>query len=611
MKTIFKKCTGFLLLLSFFLIFTSCKKEKLGVPTSFFASQGTYLGVVHLKWNTVPNAQYYNIDRQDPDTREWINAATTSNTEVDDYGFNLPDNKLVPGKHYSYRISAASSDISDGDYAFAPEEGWSYVPGQPAVTPEWQSDGSVLVAWRDTVAPDIFNGKVKNIKTVKYEVYRKKKEEPDLDYQKIYTSGSINVSDGVTPGDFDNLNYTDDSPGENPVYMVKAIYIFSYLNMDYGEMIRSADVSSNGFVPENGSGVAPADYSRLPLAALPSSSSGSIASMIMKKYNGEPWVGVIEEATVDYGVPAVYRFNGLAWEKKGDSYPPDIMNSTSLYQMDLVMTSQGLWMAGLDHDSLYVYFYNGSSWSDNRAARNLDASGSPSSLALTADGDGNVFLAVTEAPNYNLVVRQWNGNDWTTIGNDPLATGDIFSMELKNLGGKICVSYLVKNSDYNSTYHVLWLNNGQWTSIFNWTADNLMDVHLGGNGVGSYYFTAGSQKPDEWPGGVFKIYSATHPESLIPENAEWFVEPTALTVDEKGNLFIISTRFVSAGGIYPAVFAYDGTTWKIMPGNFTDGIRPAGVMAMGTDIYYVYGDAGDLAPDQQPKTLKAATFKKE
>jgi len=63
-------------------LFSGCKEEQLDMPGNFIVSQGSYPGVVHFSWDPVANAPHYNIDRQDPETGEWINAATSSGTDI-------------------------------------------------------------------------------------------------------------------------------------------------------------------------------------------------------------------------------------------------------------------------------------------------------------------------------------------------------------------------------------------------------------------------------------------------------------------------------------------------------------------------------------------------
>jgi len=51
----------------FLLILSSCEKKPLDPASAMNVSQGTYIGVIHVSWDPVPGAQYYNIERQGSD----------------------------------------------------------------------------------------------------------------------------------------------------------------------------------------------------------------------------------------------------------------------------------------------------------------------------------------------------------------------------------------------------------------------------------------------------------------------------------------------------------------------------------------------------------------
>ena len=599
------------ILIGFFLFFTACQKEEhLNNVSDLSVSQGTYLGVVHLSWDPVPDAQYYNIDRLDPETGQWLNAATTSGTEVDDYGFNLPDNKLVYGEHYKYRISSASKDADDSEFKEFDQYGWTYIPAPLVPTAEWLNNDHVKVTWSDPIAADVIAGKVKNVWMVNYDIYRKQKGSQDS--SKITSTDNISLSPGMDPGTLTNMAYEDPSPGDEPVYAIRAKYEYRFINMDYGTQDAPYYAVTANIPAEGGSGVGPVAYDWFPISDVFSSSGKGVAYVSLKTFSSSVYAGILKEATGDYGTPGIYRFNGVQWELQGDPYPGELMNSTSMNRMNFTRADNKLWLAALDHDSLYVYNYDNNTWSENLTSGNLGAAGSPSSLSMDNNmDDDKPYLAITQAPDYNLKVLKWTGTAWEAVGGDGngfLTTGkDVFSLELKNIGGSLYLSYLTKNSDYNSTLHILRWSGSSWVTELEWTADNLMEVHINGNG-NSLYFISRSQKPGEWPGGVFRVVSQNTVENLIPANSAWFMDPVALTTDTDDHLFIVSTRFVSAQEIYPAIFRYDGSNWNILSGDFSGGTQPAGIISMGTELYYAYGDANNLDIYNHPKTLKAAKF---
>ena len=616
MKKFVLHFSGIMIIPVFLLFLSSCEKEQhLKTVGSLQVSQGTYLGVIHLSWDPVDGAQYYNIQREDPQTGEWMDAATRSGTEVDDYGLGLPDNKLVPGKHYRYRISSASKDADDSGFREFDQEGWTYVPASPVSKAEWEENGQVLITWSDPIAADVTGGKVKNVIRVRYLLFRK--EKGSMDSVDIQNTAFYDISPGMNPDLLKDLQYKDADPGADPVYSIKAEYHYDFINMDWGNSEGSSDFVSPEIAVVNGTGVGPTnDYDRLPINNVITSSAKGITEVKLKAAMSSLWAGVLKDVTGGYGTPAIYRFNGAEWNLSFAPYPDEVSAAGTINQMDFTPGASDSWMACLSHDSLYVFDYNNSAWSENKTPRNLGAPGSPSSIAISRDISTNeVFLALTEAPDYNLKVLRWTGSGWTSVGGDSngyLTNGeDVISMDLQNPTGVVYLSYLTKNSDYNETAHIKRLNadNTGWEDVLEWTADNLMDIHITTNGNTPVYMTCRSQKPAEWPGGVFKVTSTTTVESLIPDNAKWFMEPLALTTNQDNYLFIVSTRIESQQKIYPVVYRYDGNQWQYLPGDFSDGTTPVGVTGSGLDVYYIYGDANELDNLYQPKTLKAVKFK--
>ncbi len=596
---ILKTAIGSLLVSGLFL--SSCDKEiHLKQPPNFHASQGTYAGVVFLTWDPVDHAEYYNIERMDPQEGTWqgIGPVKTGDGQAYDIGSDLPQGQMPPGKHFRYRIVAGSSVDDDSEPVEADGDGWAADPPPVSVTAERVQNGGVKVSWENPQGIGYNN-------TSGFQYFVLRRNNGTGDFNTIYQKPQ---------NDNTYLEYTDENPGDNPEY--KVMYRIFYFCMDEnGQKVYEnyVDTYSEPVAPENGPG--PVDYTRLPVNDVVSSTSGSIAFVRTKSYEGSVWAGVIKDATAEHGVPAVYRFNGAEWELPGGTYPADLLNSTSLYQMDFTLADNKLWVAALDQDSLYVYAWDNNNWSENLTLKNLGAGGSPSSVSVDMSLDDNKpYLAITEAPDYNLKVLKWNGSAWQACGGDNngyLTSGEnVFSLQLTNIGGSLYVSYLTENSATNSTLHVKRWDGSVWQTVLDWTADYLMDIRLGGNGSNPLYFISNSQDWNEWPGGVFKITSTTTVESLVPDGSTWFLEPQALTVDQDGNLFIVSTTFESAQKIYPSIYRYDGSNWAVLSGDFSGGSRPAAVQALDRDIYFLYGDAGNLANDNQPKTLKAAKFVK-
>jgi len=573
-------------------LFSGCKKEQLKTPGNFIVSQGSYLGVVHLSWDPVADAQYYNIDRQDQANGEWINAATSSGTEVDDYGFNLPDNKIVVGKHYKYHISAGSSDVDDSGYINSDKEGWTYEPQPVIVTATFETNGNVTVSWQES---NLLN-QLQNFTSVEYTIFRKNASVQNF------------VSAGTTQGD---TLFTDTSPGDDPQYKVEAKYHYNYQNMDWGSA-NAVAILESGVSVATGGGPGTINYTPTDLGII--SSSAGISFAELKTYSSIQYMGAIKDAdAAGNGIPAIYKLNGTSWQAIGGTYPENIMNETSLGVMNFAVDDNHTYLAGLSHDSLYIHEWYSGLWSDNLTLNNMGLSNSPSEMDIESISN-TLYLAATLAPDYDLKVLKWSGSAWVSVGGD--ANGwiekgsDIFDLGLENIGGTLYIIYSTKNSDYNSTVHIKHLSGTSWSSDLDWTADNVIGLKLAGNGATSLYFTSKSQKPAEFSGGVYKVLSSTSIENLISSFDTWFLEPFNPTVDSDGNLFIASTNLVSASEIYPVIYSYDGNNWSKLSSDFSDGTPPVAIHASDTDIYYVYGDGTNQTTWFATKALKSGVLSK-
>lgn len=581
----------FILVTAIAFLFSSCKEEQLDIPGNFIVSQGSYLGVVHFSWDPVANAQHYNIDRQDPETDEWINAATSSGTEVDDYGFNLPDNKIVVGKHYKYRITAGSSDIDDSGYINSNQEGWTYVPQLVIVTASFETNGDVTVSWTES---NLLN-QLQNFTSAEYTIFRK-----NVSVQNF-------VSAGTTQGD---TSFTDTSPGDDPQYKVEAKYHYTFQNMDWGSD-NGVAILESGISIATGGGPGTISYMPTDLSIISSTEGISFAEL--KTYNSIQYMGAIKDAdAAGNGIPAIYQLNGTSWQTIGGTYPENIMNETSLGVMNFAVDDSHTYLAGLSYDSLYVYSWDGSTWSDNMAQNNMDLSDSPSEIDIESISN-SLYLAATLAPDYDLKVLKWSGSDWVTVGGDAngwIQNGsDIFDLGLENIGGTLYMIYSTKNSDFNSTVHIKHLTGTNWSSDLDWTADNVMGLKLAGNGTSSLYFTSQSQILAD-PGGVYKVLSATSTENLISSSDTWFYAPSNLTIDDFGNVFIVSLNLVSSSEAYPVIYSYNGNNWSKLSSDYPDGTSPVAIHSSGTDIYYTYGDGTNLTTWYAPKALKSVMLSK-
>jgi hypothetical protein len=164
--------------------------------------------------------------------------------------------------------------------------------------------------------------------------------------------------------------------------------------------------------------------------------------------------------------------------------------------------------------------------------------------------------------------------------------------------------------------HIKHLSGSSWDSDLQWEEEWLWDIELAHTGS-ALYFSSGSASTG-FDGGVYHVTSGTTVENLIPEEHEtWFtLGAIDLTVDSDGNLIVASMKYEYADAAqtelidYPHLNLYDGSEWKTVSGDFSDGIRPVTVSANGTDLYYVYGDKATETALHDATVLKARKFSK-
>jgi len=79
----------------------SCEQETPELPGDFTASQGSYIGVVHLAYS-VSNGEAI-VYRFNEDNAQWEEISWTWSNQWDDQGHLLP-NGIIPGKEYRYKM---------------------------------------------------------------------------------------------------------------------------------------------------------------------------------------------------------------------------------------------------------------------------------------------------------------------------------------------------------------------------------------------------------------------------------------------------------------------------------------------------------------------------
>lgn len=601
MKNVFY---ALLLFIPAILFLTSCEQIT-EPPSGMQASDGTYAGVIHLSYGSIEGDAV--VERRDLDTGEWIDLSWNNVSSFDDPGYKLPDNKLIPGQVYQYRMRAHTDAGGFSEYTDI-EEGYAYevLPATDVTATRSDDNTEATIAWTD---PNDVSS-LENWERMEYTIYRAKADASD-NFEQVKH---------ITPehGEFSSNNSTTVSVPSNLLeetllYKVGVAMGFTAVDANASRYSGRTDYTLSDAAEEGagdgGDGTGTIDYTRTDHGQVLSSSAG-IAYVETKRLDNTIYLGVVKNAdAAGYGEPAVYKFDDGSWQETGGTFPAAINNSTSLGAVSISTGTNKIYLAGVDHDSTFVYESDESTWSANMMSGNLGQNTSPSSIDIEVLSD-ELYAAVTPAPDYDLQVVKWTGSDWQTVGGDAngwLTSGqDIFNLGLENIGGTLYLVYTVKNADLDHTLHIQHWDGSTWAEDLAWRADYITGIKLAGSN-GDLYFISGSASPLDYSGGVYMVTSTSSVENLIPDQSIWFRDPLAISIDSDGNIIVTNKSYESD---YPFINVYDGSAWSTVSGDFSDGIDPVALSTIGTDIYYIYGDASSENAAGYPGILLYSAFAK-
>ena len=587
-----------LFILPIILFCISCEEDELPKPTTFIASDGTYIGVVHLAYEEVPGAENYEVFRLNNETAEWQDISWTSQTNWDDIGWMLPNEEIIPGQVYQYKFRTHANGPGHGPYSEI-ETGYAFDPEEVTITEVTRdyTESENIIIWTD---PNNYDP-IQNLIRKEYIVYYA--TEDDLD--------NFRKAGNTTDLSYEHYVYAD----EVYYYKVETNYTYSITNSNWSTYEAYSEVESD--ITKEGSGSNNDDpeiisYTKTDLGTVVTSDD-AITFTEFKQTGINIYLGVLEDVSLTgYGTPAVYMLNGSSWNGTGGTLPSDITSSTSIGKMGIAVSSSKIYLAALDLDSIYIHESDGSTWSNNLAAGSMGYDDSHSAMDIEVLND-ELYLAAKVYPDWDLKIFKWTGTIWETVGGDAsgfIESGvAIFNVSLENYNGTLYLTYTIKNADYNHTLHIKHWNGTTWESDLEWTADNIMGIKIA-KGSSGLYFVSRSQAFSEYKGGVYKVATVTTIDELVTENDLWFATPYDITIDDDGNVIITSIKVESQTSIYPNLSLYNGSTWNTISGDFSYGKYPVSVHADGTDIYYVYGDANNLTSWNETKALKSMKLSK-
>lgn len=557
-----------LVIMSVLFITISCEtEERSSTPKQINATDGFAVGCIRLDFEKDPEVQSVRVERREKGASEWQHITSTALTSFDDiHGY---ENEMPQGKIFEYRIR--NDWPEDSEYSEI-EEGYAY---EIIPVTDIEIESSVqydertinILSWNEEN-----NGTFINDAEIYFDIYR------SGDSLGTYTKiGQVGEDRG----------YTDELPAELKgvkVYYRVDVYFSYMLYMPSGGNNYGSTAPVEGTVvgmPTDAGGNATVDYTITELGQVTSSAQGGITQLAGKNVNGTPYLGIINDAgATGYGEPQLFSFNGNTWQKQWTEQPVNAFD-----EINYAIGASSHYLAGIQ-DSLCVYEWNGSSWSKNMAPGNLGQADAPSQVEIEYYNN-EVYMAITQYPEYDLQVLKYNGSTWDTIGGGTgsIASGNIYDVTLKNINNQLYLYFRIDN-----TLNIRHLNGGDWVVDLSWSKDNIANVEIA-SGSDGLYFIAGSSN-SIYRGGVYKVTSATVAEEIISNATDdWFQFPLGFAIDSNGHLVVSSMKFESADVFYPFINVFDGTDWKTITGDFSDGMDPVSIIATGTDIIYTCGDA--------------------
>lgn len=596
------------LLFAISIITLSCKKEeeKLPITKSFTASDGTYIGVVHLAAEPVDGAEIYEFSRKHPESLQWDEIEWTEWNTHDDHGWLLPNGKIIPGQVYEYRVRTHSNSAGFSEYSEI-ETGYAYATpplqfSEIKVTTNSSNSeyDDIIFVWKDSLPSDIMNYNSRRF-TIKYAT------EDNLSNTRSLTDyvTSTSLTDRVFSA---TVSLKKTRP--NYYYKLDALYEYS-LSENYANVLSSYTVEGTLIqednIPGGDTGPGTVTYTVDNYGEINSASSGAKYNVIMRKDGTTPYIGYVDNFTMASGLPVIMSNAGAGWSSVM-AMPNSIVNDNDFDGFDFDVSNGAIRLSALSDDSLYIYKYESGMWSENLADDNFGTTDLPHNIDIAVLSN-ELYAVFDYQPDDILRVMKYNGASWQQVGSDITSFSDKFQPRLKQIDGTLYVWYN-EGTGGTAGINLKHWSGSAWVDDLQWSHEYSGDFDVIKAGSDLYFLSKAFS--GSYFGGVYKITSSTTAQNLV-EYESWFFDIYGLSADEDNNIIIAAMKWESMDVAYPTLYIYDGTSWSEIDDDNSDGLKQdysTSVIAVGNDLHFVYGLASSVDALDYPTILKAKKYSK-
>lgn len=595
------------LFFTIFVITFSCNKEDelLPVTKSFTASDGTYIGIIHLAAEPVEGAEIYEFGRQNPENMEWSELNWSEWNTHDDHGWELPNGKIVPGQVYEYKVRTHAngpgfSEFSEIETGYAYETPLLQFSNINVTTDPSSSDNDIITFfWKDSLSNNIQNLTQRTF-TLKYA------HEDNLSNWNVlghFHSTSLSEKDFSGTASF--------SKNRSYYYKIDVSYAYSLKENNIetgsayiveGTMIKEDDIPGGG-----SSGPGTVTYTVTNYGEINSASTGAKYNVIMRVDGTTPYIGYIDNHSFSTGLPVIMSNTGSGWNSVM-SMPDNIVNDNEFDGFDFEVYNGIIYFGALsnDSDSLYIYKYENTAWSENLADDSFSTTELPHNIDI-AVLNNELYAVFDHQPDDMLKVMKYNDSSWQQVGSDIISFSDKFEPQLKNIDGTL---YLWYNEGTGSTsgINIKHWTGSSWTDDFQWTHEHSGDFDVIKAGSDLYFLSEGFS--GTYSGGVYKITSSTTADNLV-EDEIWFIDIYGLSADSDNNIVIAAMKGESIEVAYPTLYIYNGTSWLEIDDDNSEGLDKdysTSVINVGNDIHFIYGLKSSTDEFDYPTVLNAKKY---